>query len=178
MATTATPSASRRLAMTDVTNIEKNAPRQTKPSRTPARKVSLCGKATETPELFFDTTEAPNVTPSEAPAFACTPHAAPRRSTTPVLATPDERLLTNAAAEEALTAAWIAAQTAEIEALRAQLRRGEFAPLREWLREHVHLAGSLDASANALARRVCGEPLSPEPFLAYLEQKYARIYEL
>ena len=64
------------------------------------------------------------------------------------------------------------------EALRAQLRRGEFAPLREWLREHVHLAGSLDASANALARRVCGEPLSPEPFLAYLEQKYARIYEL
>lgn len=64
------------------------------------------------------------------------------------------------------------------EALRAQLRRGEFAPLREWLREHVHLAGSLDASADALARRVCGEPLSPEPFLAYLEQKYARIYEL
>jgi len=123
MATTATPSASRRLAMTDVTNIEKNAPRQTKPSRTPARKVSLCGKATETPELFFDTTEAPNVTPSEAPAFACTPHAAPRRSTTPVLATPDERLLTNAAAEEALTAAWIAAQTAEIEALRALVRR-------------------------------------------------------
>ena len=62
------------------------------------------------------------MTQTEVKEFACTPHA-PRVSTTPILATPDERLLTNAAAEEALTAAWIAAQTAEIEALRALVRR-------------------------------------------------------
>ena len=111
MATTATPSASRLRALTDVTNIEKNAaPQQAKPSRTPAPKVSLGGN--DSVELFFDAAETPRVTQTEAKEFACTPHA-PRVSTTPVLATPDERLLTNAAAEEALTAAWIAAQTAE-----------------------------------------------------------------
>ena len=121
MATTATPSASRLRALTDVTNIEKNAaPQQAKPSRTPAPKVSLGGN--DSVELFFDAAETPRVTQTEAKEFACTPHA-PRVSTTPVLATPDERLLTNAAAEEALTAAWIAAQTAEIEALRALVRR-------------------------------------------------------
>ena len=121
MATTATPSASRLRALTDVTNIEKNAaPQQAKPSRTPAPKVSLGGN--DSVELFFDAAETPRVTQSEVKEFACTPHA-PRVSTTPVLATPDERLLTNAAAEEALTAAWIAAQTAEIEALRALVRR-------------------------------------------------------
>ena len=121
MATTATPSASRLRALTDVTNIEKNAaPQQAKPSRTPAPKVSLGGN--DSVELFFDAAETPRVTQTEVKEFACTPHA-PRVSTTPVLATPDERLLTNAAAEEALTAAWIAAQTAEIEALRALVRR-------------------------------------------------------
>ena len=121
MATTATPSASRLRALTDVTNIEKNAaPQQAKPSRTPAPKVSLGGN--DSVELFFDAAETPRVTQTEVKEFACTPHA-PRVSTTPILATPDERLLTNAAAEEALTAAWIAAQTAEIEALRALVRR-------------------------------------------------------
>ena len=119
MATTATPSASRLRALTDVTNIEKNA-QQAKPSRTPAPKVSLGGN--DSVELFFDAAETPRVTQTEVKEFACTPHA-PRVSTTPILATPDERLLTNAAAEEALTAAWIAAQTAEIEALRALVRR-------------------------------------------------------
>ena len=121
MATTATPSASRLRALTDVTNIEKNAaPQQAKPSRTPAPKVSLGGN--DSVELFFDAAETPRVTQTEVKEFACTPHA-PRVSTTPILPTPDERLLTNAAAEEALTAAWIAAQTAEIEALRALVRR-------------------------------------------------------
>ena len=96
------------------------APQQAKPSRTPAPKVSLGGN--DSVELFFDAAETPRVTQTEVKEFACTPHA-PRVSTTPILATPDERLLTNAAAEEALTAAWIAAQTAEIEALRALVRR-------------------------------------------------------
>ena len=101
MATTATPSASRLRALTDVTNIEKNAaPQQAKPSRTPAPKVSLGGN--DSVELFFDAAETPRVTQTEVKEFACTPHAACRRRLFwphPTSAI-DER-----AAEEALTAA-------------------------------------------------------------------------
>ena len=99
MATTATPSASRLRALTDVTNIEKNAaPQQAKRSRTPAPKVSLGGN--DSVELFFDAAETPRVTQTEAKEFACTPHA-PRVSTTPMSATAGERLSVDAAAEEA-----------------------------------------------------------------------------
>ena len=120
MATTATPSASRLRALTDVTNIEKNAaPQQAKPSRTPAPKVSLGGS--DSVELFFDAAETPRVTQTEGgvPPARRTRRASRRRLFWPQ---PGERLLTNDGAEEALTAAWIAAQTAEIEALR---RAGE-----------------------------------------------------
>ncbi len=54
----------------------------------------------------------------------------------------------------------------------AQIEAGDFAPLREWLREHVHRHGrKLDG--RELLRRVTGQELSPQPFLAYLRQKLA-----
>ena len=47
---------------------------------------------------------------------------------------------------------------------------GDFAPIRDWLGEHVHRVGRrLDP--REILRRATGEPLRPEPFLEYLETK-------
>ena len=49
--------------------------------------------------------------------------------------------------------------------LSAQVAAGEFAPLREWLRDKVHRHGSR-FSTSELVERATGKPLSPGPFLA------------
>ena len=48
--------------------------------------------------------------------------------------------------------------------------RGEFAPLREWLREHVHRHGR-KFPPRELLRRITGDDLRVEPFLRYLREK-------
>jgi carboxypeptidase Taq len=53
-----------------------------------------------------------------------------------------------------------------------QLERGEFAPVREWLREHVHRHGRT-FTPRELLHRVTGEELRTEPFLRYLRAKLA-----
>jgi Zn-dependent M32 family carboxypeptidase len=62
--------------------------------------------------------------------------------------------------------------------LRHQISRGEFVPLREWLREKVHRVGSIHASPDELLQTICGESVSPQPFLAYLRSKYGVLYGL
>jgi carboxypeptidase Taq len=52
------------------------------------------------------------------------------------------------------------------------LERGEFAPVREWLREHVHRHGR-KLSLRELLQRVTGGNLSVDPFLGYLRAKLA-----
>ena len=52
----------------------------------------------------------------------------------------------------------------------AQLGRGEFAPLREWLGDNIHRHGR-KFPPRELLHRVTGEALPPEPFLAYLRAK-------
>ncbi|MDA0182674.1 carboxypeptidase M32 [Solirubrobacter phytolaccae] len=47
---------------------------------------------------------------------------------------------------------------------------GDFAPLREWLRDNIHRHGR-KFDSRELLRRATGEELSVEPFLAYLEGK-------
>jgi carboxypeptidase Taq len=54
----------------------------------------------------------------------------------------------------------------------AQIERGEFAPVREWLREHVHRHGR-KYPPRELLRRVTGDDLRVEPFLRYLRAKLA-----
>ncbi|HET7572309.1 MAG TPA: carboxypeptidase M32 [Gaiellaceae bacterium] len=54
--------------------------------------------------------------------------------------------------------------------LDAQFARGEFAPLREWLGEHVHRPGRT-LEPQALLERVTGSRLDPEPYLGYLRGK-------
>jgi carboxypeptidase Taq len=53
-----------------------------------------------------------------------------------------------------------------------QFARGEFAPLREWLHAHVYRYGSM-YPPRELLRRVTGTDLDPEPYLAYLNAKFA-----
>lgn len=62
--------------------------------------------------------------------------------------------------------------------LEGQISRGEFAPLREWLREKVHAVGSVHSSPDELLISIAGEPVSPRPFLEYLTAKYTELYEL
>jgi len=56
--------------------------------------------------------------------------------------------------------------------LEEQFTRGEFGPLREWLREHVYRHGSV-YPPRELLRRVTGSDLDPEPYLQYLQTKFA-----
>lgn len=64
------------------------------------------------------------------------------------------------------------------EAAAAQISKGEFAPLRERLRERVHARGSVPGSPDSLLTEVCGAPLSVQPFIAYLRRKYSFLYGL
>ena len=60
--------------------------------------------------------------------------------------------------------------TDELGDLDGEFERGEFASLREWLREHVHRWGRAFEPADLL-QRVVGGPLDAEPYLAYLRAK-------
>jgi carboxypeptidase Taq len=51
--------------------------------------------------------------------------------------------------------------------------RGEFAPLREWLGEHVHLLGRKFSPQETL-RRATGSALSAQPYLDYLRHTYVQ----
>ena len=59
---------------------------------------------------------------------------------------------------------------ADLPDLDERFAAGEFAPLREWLAEHVHRFGRRYLPTDLL-ERVAGEGLDPGPYLAYLEAK-------
>jgi carboxypeptidase Taq len=56
--------------------------------------------------------------------------------------------------------------------------RGEFAPLREWLREHLHRHGRKFTPAETLERAVDAKTIDPEPYVRYLRRKIGAIYGL
>jgi carboxypeptidase Taq len=60
--------------------------------------------------------------------------------------------------------------TADLPDIDERFAAGEFAPLREWLAEHVHRFGRRLMPVELLERAV-GGPLDPAPYLAYLEAK-------
>jgi carboxypeptidase Taq len=65
---------------------------------------------------------------------------------------------------------WEAARR-DLPTLDEQVGRGEFAPLREWLGEHVHALGR-KYSPPETVRRATGSPLSAQPYLDYLRRTY------
>jgi carboxypeptidase Taq len=58
----------------------------------------------------------------------------------------------------------------ELPSIDATIAAGDFAPLREWLRDNIHRHGRKFTSRELL-QRVTGEELQVEPFLSYLETK-------
>jgi carboxypeptidase Taq len=56
-----------------------------------------------------------------------------------------------------------------------QIRRGDFAPLLDWLRTNIHQHGR-KYKAQEIVQRVTGSRIDPQPYLEYLERKYRPIY--
>jgi carboxypeptidase Taq len=66
--------------------------------------------------------------------------------------------------------------TADLPDLDASIEAGEFAPLRDWLREHLHRHGRKFTPAETLERVVGTSEIDPEPYVRYLRGKLADIY--
>jgi carboxypeptidase Taq len=61
---------------------------------------------------------------------------------------------------------------ADMPDLDAAFEAGDYAPLREWLRERLHRHGRKFRPAETLERAV-GGPIDPEPYVRYLKGKVA-----
>lgn len=57
------------------------------------------------------------------------------------------------------------------------VRNGKFQSIKEWLNRNIHVKGKLLSTENLL-KEVTGEGLNPEYFIAYLKNKYDKIYRL
>ncbi len=66
---------------------------------------------------------------------------------------------------------------AELADLEDQIAAGQLTVLTKWLNQKIHRWGRT-FTVDHLIRRVTGGTLSPEPFLAYVERKYAQLYRL
>jgi carboxypeptidase Taq len=58
-----------------------------------------------------------------------------------------------------------------------QISAGEFGTLHEWLREKIYRHGSKFTAAEII-EQATGKPLSIDPYIAYLRNKYGEIYAL
>ncbi len=66
---------------------------------------------------------------------------------------------------------------ADLPDVEEQIARRQFAPLADWLREHVHRHGRKYLPSELL-QRVVGGPIDPQPLIAYLREKLGDIYGL
>jgi carboxypeptidase Taq len=64
---------------------------------------------------------------------------------------------------------------ADLGELDEHFERGEFEPLREWLRENVHRHGRA-FTPQELLQRVTGSAMDPAPYLRYLERKLGELF--
>ena len=58
-----------------------------------------------------------------------------------------------------------------------KIRNGDFSPITEWLKEHVHRYGATLKPAE-LIKKVTGEELSAKYFIEYLNDKFGKLYSL
>lgn len=58
-----------------------------------------------------------------------------------------------------------------------RVAKGDLSFIREWLRSNIHQYGR-QFSAQELAQRITGKPLTEEPFVTYINHKYKTIYNL
>ncbi|MCP4417792.1 MAG: carboxypeptidase M32, partial [Chloroflexi bacterium] len=59
----------------------------------------------------------------------------------------------------------------------AQIKQGEYGTLHSWLTQNIYNSGS-KFTANELIERVTGNPLTIDPYIAYLKQKFGDMYNL
>jgi len=64
---------------------------------------------------------------------------------------------------------------ADMPDLYSQFERGEFMPLREWLREHLHRHGRKFTPQETM-QKVVGGPIDVAPYVKYLKKKFGEIY--
>ncbi len=64
---------------------------------------------------------------------------------------------------------------ADMPDLYEQFERGEFKPLREWLREHLHKHGRKFTPKETM-QKVVGGPIEVAPYVRYLKNKFGEIY--
>jgi carboxypeptidase Taq len=65
---------------------------------------------------------------------------------------------------------------ADLPDLDESFEQGEFGPLRDWLREHLHRHGRKFTPAETLERVVGTSEIDPEPYVRYLRDKLVGIY--
>lgn len=71
----------------------------------------------------------------------------------------------------------LASARKDLPALDEQIRAGEFAPLLDWMRVHVHARGSILEPADLIAEAT-GEMPNPDAFTSYLADKIGALYNL
>jgi carboxypeptidase Taq len=67
--------------------------------------------------------------------------------------------------------------TQDVPRWRDSIAAGDFGPTREWFIDRVYHLGNLYNPVD-LVQHVTGQEVTPAPFLEYLEQKFANIYQL
>jgi carboxypeptidase Taq len=70
-----------------------------------------------------------------------------------------------------------AAAAEDLGDLEVLTREGDFGPLGEWLREHVHRHGARYTTGE-LVENATGEAYTADYFLDYVKRKYGRLYDL
>lgn len=63
----------------------------------------------------------------------------------------------------------------EMPTVEKDIAAGKLLPIRQWLQKKIHQHGKL-YSTPELIKRVTGEPLNPDYFIKYLEEKFSRLY--
>jgi carboxypeptidase Taq len=75
------------------------------------------------------------------------------------------------------SAQFFAKARADINGLDTQIASGDFSALLKWLRENIHRHGQR-YRAEQLVERVTGKPLSHEPLIKYLNDKFGSLYDI
>jgi carboxypeptidase Taq len=66
----------------------------------------------------------------------------------------------------------------DIPDLPEQYSRGEFGPLLDWFRQHIHRHGRKFTATELIERVTGAKSIEAEPYLTYIQQKYSEIYRL
>jgi carboxypeptidase Taq len=76
-----------------------------------------------------------------------------------------------------LSAQFFSLATAAHPQISAEIAQGQFATLLNWLRQNIYVHGS-KYTAPELIERVTGGPLSIDPYMTYLREKYGQLYDI